>query len=133
MTVALLLVGGELDTPWAVVLQRAVSSLGELHAVPEEEALRTVADARYDIIIVDASAVDNAVLLVSRLRAHRPQSRIVVVTASPTWQRAREALRAGAADYFRKSLDEGELCSRIQAVLDAPPPSAQGRRVQGRC
>ncbi|MGA9349744.1 MAG: response regulator [Anaerolineae bacterium] len=91
--------------------------------MPEEKALQSVAESRYDLVIVDASAVGDVLSLVSRLRAQQPQTRIVVVTASPTWQRAREALRAGAADYIRKSLDGEELRSKIQAVLDAPPPA----------
>jgi len=61
--------------------------------------------------------------MLSRLRAQQPEARIVIATTVPTWQRAREALRAGAADYIRKSLDEKELCSKIQAVLETPPPS----------
>jgi DNA-binding NarL/FixJ family response regulator len=120
---AFLLVGMRTETPWSLALRRALSTLGELHTVPEEEAFQTVAESRYDIVIVDASAVGDVPSLVSRLRAQRPEPHIVVVTASPTWQRGREALRAGAADYIRKSLDEEELRSKIQAVLDTPPPS----------
>jgi DNA-binding NarL/FixJ family response regulator len=120
---AFLLVGTGTETLWPLVLQRALSALGELHTVPEEEALQTVAESRYDVIIVDASEVSDVPALVSRLRTQRPQTRIVVVTASPTWRRAREALRAGATDYIRKLSDEEELRSRIQAVLDTPPPS----------
>jgi DNA-binding response OmpR family regulator len=71
---------------------------------------------------VDAGAVRDAVLMVSRLRVQQPETRIVIATASPTWQRAREALRAGAADYVRKSLDEKGLRSKVQTVLERQSP-----------
>jgi DNA-binding NarL/FixJ family response regulator len=119
---AFLLVGIQTETLWTLVLQDVLSSLGELHIVSEDEALWTVAENPYDMVIVDASAVGDVPLLVSRLRDQQPQTRVVVVTASPTWRRARETLRAGAADYIRKSLDEEDLRSKIQAVLDSPLP-----------
>ena len=124
METAFLLVGTGLEALWPLVLQRALSPLGKLYAVSEDAALRTVAEGSYAVAIVDASAVSDVPVLVSCLRARQPQLRVVVVTASPTWQRAREAIRAGAADYIRKSLDEEYLRSRIQVVLDTPLPLA---------
>jgi DNA-binding NarL/FixJ family response regulator len=117
-----LLVGNRAKTQWALVLQQALSPLGRLHLVSEEEAVQAVVQSDYVVIIIDAGVVQDAALLTSRLRGQRPGVRVVVATASPTWRRAREALRAGAADYIRKSLDEQELHSKIQAVLERPPP-----------
>ena len=74
--------------------------------------------ASYDVIIIDAGTVSNAVTLVASLQSQQPEARIVVATASPTWQRAREVLQAGAADYIRKSLDKDQLRVKIQALLD---------------
>ena len=112
---------GETETHWALILRQALSPLGKLLVVPAKEAFRAVSEGRYDVIIIDARAVRDAPRLVSRLLAQQPQARIIVATASPTWQRSREVLQAGAADYIRKSLDEKELRSKIQAVLEAPP------------
>jgi len=117
-----LLIGKESETHWPVVLRRALSPLGELDIVPEKEAVQAAIENPYDMVIVDAGAVQDTALLVSRLRAQRPETRIVVATASLTWRRSREVLQAGAADYIRKSLDETELRSKIQAVLEFPPP-----------
>lgn len=118
-----LLIGKSAETQWPVILEQALSPLGKLRIVPEEEAERAVAESRYDVILIDAGAVRAETLLLFRLRAWQPQARIIVATASPTWQRSREALQAGVSDYIRKSLDEKELRSKIQAVLEAPPPS----------
>ncbi len=105
-----------------MVVQRALSPLGELQIVLEDKAVQAVIQGQYDVVLIDAGAVRDAPLLVSRLRAQRPSTRVVVATASPTWRRSREALQAGAADYIRKSLDEKDLRSTIQAVLETPPP-----------
>lgn len=115
-----LLIGEKTGTQWPLILQQALSLLGKLWIVSEEEAVRAVSESRYDVVIIDAGAVRDAASLVSRLREQQPQARIIVATASPTWQRSREVLQAGAADYIRKSLDEKELRSKIQAVLEVP-------------
>lgn len=118
-----LLIGNKTEAQWSGVLQRALSSLGELRIVPEGEAVQAVMQRYHDAIIIDMGAVHDAAQLVSRLRSQRPEVRLVVATASPTWQLAREVLQAGASDYIRKSRDENELRSKIQAVLETPPPS----------
>ena len=117
-----LLVGKTTETQWSSVLKEALSPLGSLQVVSEEGAVPAVIRTHYDLVIVDAGAVRDAVLMVSRLRVQQPETRIVIATASPTWQRAREALQAGAADYVRKSLDEKGLRSKVQAVLERPSP-----------
>jgi len=118
-----LLIGKKTETEWTEVLQRALFSLGELHVVSEEEAVQAVTKRYYDSIIIDAGAVPDASQLVYHIQSRRPEVRLVVATASPTWQQAREMLQAGAADYIFKSQDENELRSEIQAVLKTPPPS----------
>ena len=122
-TNSFLLIGRHTETQWPLVLQQALSPLGKLWIVPEEEALQAVIEGHYDLIIIDAGTVRDAALLTSHLRTHRPEARVIIATASPTWQRARKALQAGAADYIRKSLDKKELYARVQAVLQVPAPS----------
>jgi len=119
---SLLLVSERKETQWSRTLRQALLPLGKLRVVSEEDAEQMVVRSDYDVIIIDAGVVYGVVPLISRLRAQRPEARVIVATASPTWRRAREALQAGAADYIRKSLDEEELCSKIEAVLKLPPP-----------
>jgi DNA-binding NarL/FixJ family response regulator len=122
MNGSFLLVSDKRETRWSTVLQRALSALGKLDIVGEREAVQAVVQSHRDLIIVDAGTVDDAALLTSFLRTEQPEARIIVATASPTWQRAREAMQAGAADYIRKSLDEKELRSKIETVLGRPAP-----------
>jgi DNA-binding NarL/FixJ family response regulator len=117
-----LLVSEKRETRWSAVLQRALEALGRLEIVREGEAVEAVIQRPHDVIIVDAGTVEDAAALTSRLRTEQPEARIIVATASPTWQRAREAMQAGAADYVRKSLDEKELRSKIETVLGRPAP-----------
>jgi DNA-binding NarL/FixJ family response regulator len=129
-----LLVGNATEMQWFSVLQRALLPLGKLRSVSEEEAIQAVTGRHYDVIIIDATAIRDVASLVLRLHAQQHQARIVVATASPTWQRAREVLRAGALDYIRKSLDEKDLRSKIQAVVEAsPPPWSREENSLGRC
>jgi len=116
-----LLIGNTVEDEWTLILRRALAPLGSLYVRSDAQANQTVGDSNYDMVIVDAGTVRDAALLVSRLRASRTDLRIVVFTSSPTWQRAREALRAGAADYLRKSLNEKKLRSLIESVLELPP------------
>ena len=118
MPYTFLLIGEKMETRWPLVLERALSSLGKLAVVSEESAGQLLAKNLYDVIIVDAGAVQDTLDLVSRLRTGQPHAQIIVATASPTWQRAREILQAGATDYIRKSQDEKKLLSDIQTTLE---------------
>ena len=117
-----LLIGTKTERPWTSCLQSALSDLGKLHVISEEKAFRTVSNCHHDLIFIDSNCVDNVSSLISRLISKRPQTRIIVFTASPVWHQAREALYAGAADYLHKILDEGKLRSEIMAVFNHPPP-----------
>ncbi|MEM4168160.1 MAG: response regulator [Candidatus Caldarchaeum sp.] len=126
-----LLIGTTAETRWPEVLKDALSPLGELHIASERETIRAVSEREYDVILVDAGAIQDLIQMIGRLRSQQPRARIVVVTASPTWQQSREVFRAGAADYIRKSLDKGKLRAQIEALLQPLcPPSSETEREQ---
>jgi DNA-binding NtrC family response regulator len=60
------------------------------------------------MVILDAALLDNEMLMISEIRRRLPGMRIAVLTASPTWRRAREAIQAGAMDYISKILSGQE-------------------------
>ena len=101
-----LIIHGNDDDRWHKVLRESLSPLGELFVKGEEDAMRLVISERYDIAIIDSSAIKNVPLLVARIRAQRPGIQVVVATASPSWSDARNAFQAGAADYINKSFDK---------------------------
>jgi len=102
-------------------LAGALADLGDLEILPEKEAMQYVLQRRYDVVIVDAAAVKDEALLVARVRAQQPDTRIVVITSSPTWRRAREVLQAGAMDYVSKSLSQSEFLGVFKDVLSRTP------------
>lgn len=122
MGYSFLLVSGREDAAWPTFVARALSSLGELRTLEEEVAIAAGAQRGYDVVIIDAGVVADPQQLTQRLRDKWPDTRVVVATQSPTWQRARLALQAGAADYIRKTRNEKELQCRIRSVLDRPAP-----------
>lgn len=113
-----LLINGGYDRYWQEVLGQALAPLGSLQVSRENDALALVQLGSYDLLIIDATAVESVPLLLERIRCQWPEARIIIATASPTWVQAREAFQAGAIDYIRKSLDREELRSTIQAGLD---------------
>jgi DNA-binding NtrC family response regulator len=99
-------------------LVKALADLGELQFLPEKEALQISLGLKYDIVIIDAAILDNKMLLISQIRERQPKTRIIVLTASPTWRRAREALKAGAMDYLSKTMSEREYFQAFKDILD---------------
>jgi DNA-binding NarL/FixJ family response regulator len=124
MTAKFLLISHEKETTWPLVLRQTLASLGELELVTEEQAFERVSQSQCDLIIVDASAIADTLLLISRLRHQCPQSRIVVATASPTWQQARDAFHSGATDYIRKTLNKEEILATVKDIMSKPQPSS---------
>lgn len=105
---------------WKQVVEGALASIGPLQTVEEKFAMDLVIENEYTAIIIDAAHVSSFGLMTSRIRAQRPDARVIVATASPTWQRAREAFKSGATDYIYKSADETELLTSLEAALDKP-------------
>lgn len=108
---------GDGESSWREVLERAVAPWGDLDMVCEADAGKAISDRDYDLVVIDAGSTRDPATLTAVLRAGQPGVSIMVATASPTWQRARQAFRAGAVEYVRKTPNEKELRSEIQAVL----------------
>jgi DNA-binding NtrC family response regulator len=106
------------ETPSFHNLSKALNSLGELRILPNEEvSLPHLLRHKYDMVIVDVTALDNEMLLISKILKTQLTTRVVVLTASPTWRRAREAIQAGAIDYISKSMNEHEYILTFQRLL----------------
>jgi DNA-binding response OmpR family regulator len=119
MPTRFLLIGNQSDAAWVATLEEAIRSLGQLYLISETEAVGRVQQEAFDLVIVDAGTTNHIADFVSRLRMARPAMPIVVVTASPTWQRARKVLLAGANDYIRKSLDTQTLLVTFKDILSS--------------
>ncbi len=120
---SILLINDGNESTWSATLRESLVAFGRLKIIKDEEAATEIQRAHYDLIIVDATTVQEPVKLVSRLHAYSTSIRFVVTSVTPTWQEAREVFRAGAVDYVRRSIDKEELLSVIQNAFDLSAPT----------
>lgn len=116
------LINGSKDIYWSEALGKTLNSLGDLQVGTESDALNFVDLSTYDLIFIDSAAVRDVPSLVACLRSGYPKARLLVVTASPTWRRAREAFEAGAVDYIRKPFDREDVIGAVQRALQKVLP-----------
>jgi DNA-binding NtrC family response regulator len=113
-----LLIGASPNDPWRQVIEGALTSWGVLQIVSEADVLRLTRRQNYDLIVIDATKVTDVFLLISKIKERKPNVKVVVATASPTWEKAREAFRAGATDYIWRSLNKEIIRSTLRAIVD---------------
>lgn len=116
-----MLTKGTMDSNWMKQLGQVLAPLGTLKLVEVNEAMKQI-KAKNDVVIVDATFVENAEAAVSSLRTQMPDSRIVVMSAAPTWKLARAAFEAGAIDYLPKTMNEDDLQDAFRQILEKPLP-----------
>jgi DNA-binding NarL/FixJ family response regulator len=92
------------------------SVVGEADTVAD--ALRCARELRPDLVVMDIHLPDGSGLEASRqILAEIPAARIVVLSAEPSLQYVREALRTGVSGYLLKSNAPEELPRAIRAVM----------------
>jgi DNA-binding NtrC family response regulator len=115
----ILVVSNKTDSAWLHTVAKAAHVLGQVQIVAEKAALAQLSAQGYDLIVLDAAETTTDVAtLVTQLRDAHPNVPIIVATTSPNWQRARQAFRAGASDYVRKSLDVSRTTESLKDLLD---------------
>ena len=112
-----------INDAWAQELSCILQPLGRLKLVPYEDFQLKKLSPSCELVIIDSSAVKSVVMLIADLLQSDPQCRVIAMTASPTWQRARAAFEAGALDYLSKNLRPEELLECVRAVLEKPRPA----------
>lgn len=115
-----LLVSDSSEQYWSGILKETLTPLGGLEVVGDRAALKRMSEQDYRAVIIDAGVLDDFMPLTSRLRAQHHDARIIVVTPSTEWEAAREAFRAGATDYLRRSVDKQELLLMLKQALTKP-------------
>lgn len=112
-----LLIGDNPDSSWSLTVREGLGMLGTTETFLESEAIDQIERDDYSMVIIDAGAVANLTELIVKLRSVSAATPIVVATASPTWQTAKEVLTNGANDYIRKSLDPVKLGATLREIL----------------
>jgi two-component system, NtrC family, nitrogen regulation response regulator GlnG len=84
---------------------------------------RWVADGQGDLVITDVIMPDeNGLDLVPRIRALRPDLRVIVMSAQNTLMTAIKATERGAFEYLPKPFDLGDLVQIVERALAGPAP-----------
>ena len=115
---------------WTVGTAAILQELGTVSIATAQEITGRSLEAPYSLILVDMAEIldEAAVRLVSTLRTADDAVPILVATASPTWNRARGLLLAGAGDYIRKTTDRATLLAMVDRFKrDVPDVSLLGR------
>lgn len=116
--VSYLLVGDPEDSCFWATLQRVLETRGDIEIVTAKRAIEMIVANAFQAVFVDATAVEHFVDLVANIRRVKSNTNVIVMTASPNWELAREAFMSGATDYIVKSLDEGQFGPEIHRALD---------------
>lgn len=107
---------------WFQKMVKILSSMGTLQVVSQGQATHLINEHKYDMVIVDTASIDDESQVITKVHLKQPQARIVVITTTPTWRRAREVLlHSGAMDYISKTLSERELRSIFKDILAKTP------------
>jgi two-component system, NarL family, response regulator LiaR len=98
-----------------LALQDDVEVVGE--AADGEEAVEAVTRLEPDVALVDLvmPRVDG-IEAIGRIRAQRPQTRVIVLTSFVDEDKMLPAVRAGAVGYLLKDVEPQELVSTIRSV-----------------
>jgi hypothetical protein len=106
---------------WTDLLRQAVLKLGGTLTLLDQRDVKDKAWGGFDLIILDASIVDDLTLTIQAIRSSDRLARIVVVSPTPHWKQARETLLIGGTDYVQKVDDEAELLGLLQDSLSRVP------------
>jgi class 3 adenylate cyclase len=82
-------------------------------------AVRELRTDVFDVIVTDLRMPDGVGLeVLHTAKAHCPDASVILLTAYPAWESAREAMRLGAFDYFEKGQEPEGLFRRIDSALE---------------
>jgi len=103
-------------------LRALLSAHEDLHVLGEaengQEALRTVAERRPDLLLMDLSMPKMGGLdAIKEVKRREPRTKVLVLTIHGTEEFVLEALGAGASGYILKDATHDELLLAIRSVL----------------
>src|SRR6267143_5325784 len=124
-------------SPLALLLRHSGHRVREADSVTA--AVRELRTEAFDVIVTDLRMPDGVGLdVLHTAKVHCPDANVILLTAYPAWESAKEAMRLGAFDYFEKGQEPDGLFRRIDCALEeqasrrrassVPLPSTGGER-----
>jgi len=102
-----LLIDGDSESQWLARLRSVAVNWGHLQIVPVETWASQV--THYDVVIIDESQTLEHPQLIRSVAQRWPDCKIVIISETPEWRRARQAFQAGASDYLPSSSSAEEF------------------------
>jgi DNA-binding NarL/FixJ family response regulator len=94
---------------------KALQVIGE--AANGAVAIQLVDELQPDVVLLDINLPDvNGLQVTRQIRAHRPQTKVIVITGYDDAEQAFHAIRAGASAYCAKDITPESLIGTIYAV-----------------
>jgi DNA-binding NarL/FixJ family response regulator len=101
---------------WQALTGEIKETIGPLRLILDEEVPAKGFKQTYDPIVMDVSDPENLHRMIPGIHEAMPESRIIIVTSSPTWKETREVLRLGAATLVRKSSNPEDMLAELREV-----------------
>ena len=97
------------------------------------EGMKAFGSAAARVVLLDLGLPDrDGLQLMEEMLLQRPATRIIVITANGSINKAVDAMRAGAHEFLVKPFDEGRLLSAVKNALEhSATPKTIGRIPSG--
>ncbi|MBI3319331.1 MAG: response regulator [Candidatus Omnitrophica bacterium] len=90
-----------------------------------QEALDHLAQARFDLILLDIKMPKVDGLEIMRYLQRQPTApAVLILTAYQSVEMAKEAVKLGAVDYISKPFDRAHVLDTVRDLLTRPSPAA---------
>jgi DNA-binding NtrC family response regulator len=97
------------------------------------EALSLLECHPYDVVFLDIRMPDtDGIALLGEIRAHWPETEVVIITGYPTIDNAKKAVRLGAYHYLVKPVSPTNLAQAARQALRYKQWALRSGRPQGR-
>ncbi|MCA1627120.1 MAG: response regulator [Acidobacteria bacterium] len=99
-----------------------------------DEAEELLKRSEYKVVIQDLqlslTTKSDGLEMIRSIRAHNPQTRIIVLTAYGSAEVEDEARRCGADAFLRKPKPLSQVAQIVQGLIESPPRSSSMRRAR---
>ena len=110
---------GQSGQYWLKNLDRVISSLGGELIVQNAILKEHMNWKDYDYTVLDEGLIPDITKTIKEIHDKNPILKVIVVSAAPRWDQAREVMLAGAAHYMRKDPDINNLTKILSTFLKA--------------
>lgn len=98
---------------WSALTNEIKEKIGPVHILLDKDLSWKKIDDRYDVVMMDISNIEDLHNLIPGIRHDQPESRIIIISTTPTWKETRQVIRLGASNLIRKSFNLDEIINEL--------------------